>query len=125
MSATLPPSRWHGFHRWVDFVRATISLGGVLVLGLWAVLTWALDERYLPAEEREQIRQNALSVKALQENLTTLSDVLVGEAVFGKRMAMCDAKDPMHRRELERQLALLIRRYTELTGQQPYLPTCQ
>lgn len=125
MSAALPKSQWHGFSRWVDFFRATISLGVVLVLGLWAMLTWALDDRYLPAEEREQIRQNSLAVKALQENLTTLSDVLVGEAVFSKRMAMCTAADPLHRQELDRQLSILIRRYVELTGQQPYVPNCQ
>lgn len=120
-----PKSQWHGFHRWVDFVRATISLGGVLVIGLWAVLTWALDGRYLPAEERAQIQSNTQAVKALQENLTTLSDVLVGEAVFSKRMAYCQAEIPAHKQELDRQLSILIRRYTELTGQQPYLPSCR
>lgn len=39
--------KWHGFQDWANFLKATISLGTMLTLGLWAILTYAFDDRYV------------------------------------------------------------------------------
>ncbi len=50
MPATAKPSI-HGFTDWMAFAKATLSLGGTLTIGLWAMLTWAMDDRYVKHED--------------------------------------------------------------------------
>ena len=57
----MPPASkpaWHGFGDWIGFIRATVSLGGVIALGLWAMLTWAMDDRYVRHEDLQAAVQD-------------------------------------------------------------------
>lgn len=49
----MPPTKlqWHGFDSLIGFIRATVSLGAVIAGGLWAMLTWAMDDRYVKHED--------------------------------------------------------------------------
>jgi len=66
---TLKPA-WHGFSDWVSFLRATISLGGVITAGLWAMLTWAMDDRYV---KHEDLKAAVIDIKtAVKESVVDL-----------------------------------------------------
>jgi hypothetical protein len=120
------PESWSvNTNRWIAFALNVLAVSGIVGGTMFAAMTWALDGRYVPAETQAQIDANTKAVRALQNNLTTLSDVLVGEAVFSKRMAYCETTNAAHRQEIDRQLSILIARYVELTGKQPYLPSCR
>lgn len=114
----------HGFRSWVDFFKATIALGSMLTAGIYLILTTALDDRYGKVED---VRQNGETAKTVQVQLGVLSDVVIGEAVFAKKLQYCDAEakgDTALKNELDRQLGVLLRQYKTLTGKEPYLPEC-
>lgn len=41
----------HGFTDWMAFAKATLWLGSTITLGLWAMLTFAMDDRYVKHED--------------------------------------------------------------------------
>jgi hypothetical protein len=112
-------------NRWFAFALNVIGVSVVVGGAMFTAMTWALDERYVDAGKSAQIDANTAAISALQHNLTTLSDVLVGEAVFSKRMSYCQTESRAHKQEIDRQLSILIARYVELTGKNPYLPSCR
>jgi len=59
-----PKLQWHGFESLVGFLRATISLGAVIAMGLWAMLTWAMDDRYVKhADLQSAVRDIKSTIK--------------------------------------------------------------
>ena len=122
------PYKWHGFTNAFNLVKATIALSIGVGTVLWAILTWALDvrfdERYAPKSITTTIEQNGQLAKTVDSKLNVLSDVVVGEAVFNKRLQYCNAENPQLKQELDRQLGQLIRQYETLTGNDPYVPSC-
>lgn len=127
MSDVEPPrTKWHGFHRWVDFLRATASLGGFIILGLWALLTWALDDRYAPASVASQVVANAAAAEEVKGAVTSL-DGKVGELtafllrdrIFEARVKLCTEESSRFRREYQRQIDELTTQYRETTGENP------
>jgi hypothetical protein len=66
-----PKLSWHGFSSLVGFVRATFSLGLTITLGLWAMLTWAMDDRYV---KHEDLRAAVADIKsAVKDTVVELS----------------------------------------------------
>lgn len=60
----------HGFTDWAAFVKATLSLGTMLTLGLWAIITWAMDDRYVKHEDLKAAVQEITG--AVKESVTEL-----------------------------------------------------
>lgn len=116
--------RWHGFTSTVNLLKATFSLSLGVGAILWTIMTWALDSRYAPIEVTKEITKNGEMAAVVNSKLNVLSDVVIGEAVFAKRLQYCNSTDMELRQQLDRQLAQLIRQYKALTGSEPYIPSC-
>lgn len=116
------------FFRWFRrFLEALVTLGVPIFLAMWWALTTALDDRYAPLSLAEQVQTNGTVATAVQGQLKVLSDVVIGEAAFAKKIQYCSAAangDAVLRNELDRQLGVLITQYKALVGRDPYLPEC-
>jgi len=53
-----PKTNLSGFTDWLSFAKATLSLGATLTLGLWAILTWAMDDRYVLREDMQRFTED-------------------------------------------------------------------
>lgn len=129
-------TRLHGFHSFVDFLKALGWLGALVGGVLWTFLTMALDDKYSRVEDvglviaqieqtKEQVREAQRTANAVDSKLEVLSDVVIGEAVFSKKIDYCTADNAALKNELNRQLGALIQKYRDLTGEQPYIPDCE
>lgn len=65
-----PKTTPHGFTDWVAFFKATAWLGGTITVGLWAMLTWAMDDRYVKHEDLKAAVQDIKG--AVRESVTEL-----------------------------------------------------
>ena len=66
-------SRWHGFYNLAGLAKATLSLGGVLVVGLGAVFSFALDEMQQENDKRYVLKGEL--VAALDAIVVRIDDV--------------------------------------------------
>lgn len=124
-------SGWHGFRNLVDFVKATASLGGMLTLGLWAILTLALDGRYAPSAIAAQVadaQQVAAEVKeqveTVQNSVVTLQTSLIEQQIFDVRIRGCEATTPEQRRFFAQRQIDLENQFFSLNGRRPSVPAC-
>jgi len=115
---------WHGFASWVDFIKATVSLGTMLTLGLWAILTYAMDGRYAPIELAAQVSTNNLLAKNVQASVEGLQKTILQEQIFDLRVRSCQVGPGSERNFLEQRLAELITQYVDLFGSRPSVPSC-
>lgn len=116
------------FFRWlIGLLKDLVTIGGPIFLAMWWALTAALDDRYAPKTLSDQVATNGVTATAVQGQLKILSDVVIGEAAFAKKLQYCAADangDDALRNELNRQLGVLIKQYKDLVGRDPYLPEC-
>ena len=112
----------HGFSSWVDFIKATLSLGTMLTAGLLAILTFALDGRYAPAEVQATVRMNQETANQVQRDVSDLKTLYLQEQIFSVREAQCAATD---RSWYARRLQDLVRQYNAVNGAQPQIPECR
>lgn len=83
-----------GFHAWIDFLKATVWLGGTISLGLWAMLTWAMDDRYVKHEDlqaavadiKSTVKTSARQVQceALLDDIQRLEQIIAFRARTGE-----------------------------------------
>lgn len=131
-AADFPPkSGLHGFRTWIDFAKATLSLGGMLTLGLWGILTWGMDRRYAPMVLADQVAANGLSaqavqvqVKDLQESVVTVQTSLIEGQIFELQVRACTSESSETRRFYAQRIIELSNQYFDLTGHRPSVPEC-
>lgn len=92
----MPPTKlqWHGFDSLIGFIRATVSLGAVIAGGLWAMLTWAMDDRYVKHEDlqaavvdiKHTIKDSARQVQceALLDDIQRLEQTILHKTRSGE-----------------------------------------
>lgn len=121
---------WHGFYRFVDAAKATLWLGSTLTVGLWAVLTYALDGRYAPASVQDDVAGNGQVAHQVRDELRTLqSDVRrielwqLSEKLFLLRERVCSESSGAGNYYV-RELRDLKERYRDLAGQEWIEPSC-
>lgn len=111
----------HGFSSWVDFIKATLSLGTMLTVGIFIILTYALDGRYAPATVQETVKSNQAVAAQVQKDVSDLKTLYLQEQIFSVREAQCQATDrSWHARRLQD----LVRQYVAVAGTQPQIPSC-
>ena len=86
----------HGFTSWIDFVKATVSLGGMLTAGLWVILTFTLDGRYASADLGKTVAAAGVvvsevqgQVAAVQGSVDDLKEVILAEQIFDTKTRVC------------------------------------
>lgn len=118
-------TRWHGFHTWVDFIRATVSLGVTLSVGIWVILTFALDTRYAPIDLVEKVEGNGQVAKEVKEQLNGVKAILMRDRLFDLQIRRCSATSVAAKQYYSRQMQEMSDEYQRLTGNlPPAMPTC-
>lgn len=127
-----PKTGLHGFHRWVDFCKATLSLGLTISALLYAVLTYGLDGRYAPKTLQAQVAENGAVAKKVGLEVGEVRDVLedvraslIHDRAFNLKVKSCEASSADARHFYARQIGELEQDYRKITGNQVLpLPTC-
>ena len=112
----------HGFSSWVDFVKATVSLGSMIIVGVFIALTYALDGRYASADISLEVASNGVTARAVQGQLSDLKVLWLQEQIFEVREKQCMTDD---RSFYARRLADLVRQYQEVEDNPPHIPDCR
>lgn len=113
----------HGFSTWLDFIKATISLGAMLTIGLYTILTFALDGRYAAASISDQVERNGKVATQVQQQVANLKTIILQEQIFEMRVRGCSAQGES-RRFYARRLQDLMRQYREIAGDEAIVPSC-
>lgn len=124
-------SSLHGFQSWLDFGKATLSLGTMLTLGIYAILTFALDGRYAPAALAATVAANGdtaeqvqAQVTQVQGSLVDLKEVILLDQIFAMKAKMCQTSGEARRFRAER-LTQLEAQYQDLEGRRAIVPACE
>ena len=119
-----PKSGLHGFRTWFDFVKATISLGITISALLWAVLTYALDGRYAPAEISVAVAQNAKTASDVKRTVDEIQASLLQSQIFETKIKACQASSPEAKQFFAQRIQELNNQYMSVTGDRTTLPDC-
>jgi len=117
----------HGFKRHVDFLKATLSLGVMITLGLWAILTYALDGRYWTVEDAsahlEAFGELRGQVGELTGTVAQIRKQQLVEAIMAAQVLACKTTGQTHIRYTH-DVHNLSLEYKTLTGEDPFVPDC-
>lgn len=123
---------WHGFLRLVDYMKAALAIGIPIAGMMWALLTWALDERYAPAAIQRTVAQNgditarvSDQVRGVEEQLRILRAENVQDHIFEAKLRACSANSADSRRFFSARIAVLSDEYFKLRGANPFVPACE
>lgn len=117
----------HGFASWVDFVKATLSLGTTIGVILWTGLQYAmagLDNRYAPISLVDQIESNHAIAEAVRSEVREVRAKITAAEIFDLATRRCVTADQSTVRLIDERLAELEREYFRITGRDPRVPPC-
>lgn len=125
-------SEWHGFSDWVAFVKATLSLGIMLIAGISAVLVWALEDEFAPASivwdvqaNKELAQQAVKEIGELQTSVTNIQLSISSDRLFNLKKASCSAVNPDAKTFYAQRLTEMKEEYRKLNGGAQWIePTC-
>lgn len=122
----------HGFSSWVNFVRASVSLGVVISAGLWWILTTQLDDRYAPfgvatqVNENGHVAQQALAeVKKARTEVAEVRVSILESEMFDLKVKSCGTQTREAKQFYERRLSDLQSDHVALTNSRYDLPECE
>jgi hypothetical protein len=120
----------HGFASWIDFIKATLSLGIMLTAGVYAILVFALDSVYAPLSVVEQVESNGRIAKSVQSqvehvqgSVNDLRETILAEQIFETKIRSCGSAGETGRYFAQR-LVELKRQYYDLEGHEAIVPDC-
>ena len=110
-------SSLHGFATWVDFLKATLSLGLTIGGLLYAGLIFGLDSRYANKSAEAQIASVDAKLLALQISL-------IEGQIFASKINECPAATVQERTLHAQRVSRLQNEYSALTHRPADLPRC-
>ncbi len=123
---------WHGFQRLLDYLKASIAVGAPIAAALWAMLTYALDDRYAPFEIQSNVRQNGIVASEVAQKIQQVNVQLaeiriqsIRDSIFETKLRACNASSSEARQFFSQRIAGLNQEYTKVTGSAPFIPTCE
>lgn len=118
----------HGFASWVDFIKATLSLGTTIGAILWAGMLFQLDQRYASASTVSELRRDLNdSMNAAADVVSDVRDLrraFLESELFELRIRQCGQEGEAHD-EIARRLAALENEYLAQYGTTAALPECR
>ncbi len=118
-------TNWTGFSSFINFAKATASLGIMLIGGVWAVLAYALDDRYAPAELVGQVSGLYAKVDTVQASVTEIRTNQLSDRLFDLKVKSCErTTTPASKQFYAHRQQALSAEYKVLTGNAPFLPSC-
>ena len=115
-------SSWHGFSSFIQFLKASASLGLMLTTGLWFILTVSLDGRYATKEIEAIVHSNGAIASQVQTEISDLKLLWLQEQIFSLKIEQCAATND--RTFYARRIAELVRQYESIHGDRPQIPDC-
>ena len=127
-----PPTKWHGFTDFVALLKATVSLGGMLALLLWAMLVWALEDEFAPKSIVETVQANKAfaqqavkEIGTLQIAVTDIQLSIAADRLFDVKIASCAATGVTAKSFYAQRLSVMKEEYRKLNGGDEWIePSC-
>lgn len=128
-----PASKWHGFHRFADFVKASAALTLMICGGIYALLTWAFDDRYAAKQTEVSVRENEAALRQVNSKLTTITNKIddsqnerARERIWELGIDFCEAGSQEARNLYQREIDDVRDSYAERTKRPaPKPPACE
>ena len=110
-------SSLHGFASWVDFLKATLSLGTTIGALLYAGMIYGLDSRYAGKDTEQR-------VESIDSRLLALQISLIEGHIFAAKLSECAAATAQERTLHAQRVSRLQNEYSALTHRPADLPRC-
>lgn len=107
-----------GFSTWVNFLRATLALGGTVAAITWATVTYGLDDRYAGKSTEQDVAN-------LQTVLFDVRKQQLQDAVLVAKQTACKVNGET-KTVFDQKVHNLSEQYKKLNGgSSPYVPNCE